>query len=229
MGINTFYLLMFFIFAGFYCVHMWGVRQLGNAIEYYHPLVKMFALTLTMQFLSIIFYMLHWGIYSSNGIGVQALLQAGEVVDAVTRCLFMLILILMAKGWTISGEELTGKKIIVGTVFVFLVVHSCILLWKFALEDPAAVSLSKSLEVILWIELIVWFLFAGYFSFTVFSMWRREENPVKRALYLRMGIIYSIWFFGYPALTFVDLAETSSVARDWSTVRRASGRARAPP
>jgi len=215
MGLNTFYLAMFFIFLVFFCVHMYGVYNLSSKLEYLHPMIKLFAIDLTLQFVAIIFYMLHWGIYSSNGVGLNALRQAGEVVDAITRVLFMLILTLMAKGWTISGDELTGKKLIIGTLLLFLLIHSAILLYKYQLEDPAAVFMATGLQVILWFELALWFLFACFFSFTVFKSWKKEDNPVKRMLFLQLGVVFTLWFFLYPTLNLVDLSRNSD--RGWVT------------
>jgi hypothetical protein len=217
MNINTFYLLMFFIFLGFYSTHMYGVRKLSVKLEYLHPMVRLFAVDLTFQFLSIIFYMLHWCTYSSNGVGFNGLRQAGEVMDGITRCLFMLILTLIAKGWTISGDELSGKKFIVAALVSFFLIHCAILLWKFALEDPAAVKMNVALEVILWLELLIWFIFAGFFTFSVFSSWKKEDNPVKRALYFQLGIVFTIWFFGFPIISFVDLAQIND--QGWITSR----------
>lgn len=218
MGLNTFYLTMFFLYLIFYCVHMYGVYNLSSKLEYLHPMVKLFAICLTLQFVAIIFPMLHWGIYSTNGIGVNALRQGGEVVDSITRVIFMLILTLMAKGWTISGDELTNGKFIVGALVVFLLVHSAILLWKYQLEDPAAVHLETGLEVIMWIELCMWFLFAVYFSYTVLTSWKKEENPVKRKLFLQLAVVFTIWMFLYPTLSFINLARNSDTG--WAATKQ---------
>lgn len=218
MGLNTFYLTMFFLYLIFYCVHMYGVYNLSSKLEYLHPMVKLFAICLTLQFVAIIFPMLHWGIYSTNGIGVNALRQGGEVVDSITRVIFMLILTLMAKGWTISGDELTNGKFIVGALVVFLLVHSAILLWKYQLEDPAAVHLETGLEVIMWIELCMWFLFAVYFTYTVLTSWKKEENPVKRKLFLQLAVVFTIWMFLYPTLSFINLARNSDTG--WAAAKQ---------
>lgn len=217
MNINTFYLLMFIIFIAFFCVHMYGVRKLSQKIEYLHPMVKLFAMDLFLQLLSISFYMIHWIGYSHDGKGIDGLRQAGEVMDGFTRCLFMLIVILLGKGWTISGEELNGKKVIVAAIVALLLVHFGILLWKFALEDPASVTVDVPLQVILWFQLILWFTFAGYFTYCVFHKWRNEDNPVKRALYFQLGIVLTLWFFADPVVTFVDLAQANR--RGWTASR----------
>jgi len=214
-GLNTFYLTIFFLFLIFYCVHMYGVYNISSKLEYLHPMVKLFAICLTVQFVAIICNMLHWSTYSKNGVGLLALREVGEVVDSITRVIFMLILTLMGKGWTISGDELTHGKPIIGALVLFLVIHSAVMLWKFQLEDPAATSMDTGLEVFLWFELLLWFLFGGFFSITVFQSWKKEENPVKRRLYLQLGIVFSIWMFIYPILSLVNLSNNGD--RDWVT------------
>lgn len=213
-GLNTFFLVFFFAYFGFCCVHFYGVRQLSKKLEFVHPLVKLLAIVIIIEFLAVVFFMLHYGIYSSDGVGLNGLRQAAEVLDALSRVLFMLLLILVAKGWTVTGEELTGKFVIIGAIVGFLLIHSAILLWKFALEDPAAVKLETPLLVILYIETILWFGFAGYFTFAAVRSMKLEDNPVKKNLFFRLLLIFVPWFFLFPVIAFLNLTNAFGIIHE---------------
>lgn len=205
-GLNSFFLAFFFFFVIFCCVHFYGVKVLSAKLSYIHPMVKLFAVDVMLELVFVVCLMLHWGIYSQNGVGLPGLKTVGNVSEGVGRVLFMLILILLAQGWTISTDELSGKKVLIGVLVGFLVVHFLTMIYKFSLADPFSTQLSDLLAAILWIEVMMFTAFAAFFVYSVTKSFRQEDNPVKRTLYRNLGIIFIPWFCLYPLVTFLILA-----------------------
>ena len=77
-------------------------------------------------------HMLHLGNFAQNGVGFIFLARIGEVAEIISRLIFIFLLMLLAKGWTISNEELTHKSMIVGVVVTFAIIHIGIIVWKYA-------------------------------------------------------------------------------------------------
>jgi len=143
-----------------------------------------------LQYFFILFKLIHFVEFSSDGKGLPVLYAMGEVLQLMARVIFILIIMLLALGWTISSETLQGRVIVVASVIIYSAVWLAILIWQLAVQDPADVELPLPLRVMFDLLLAFWFLFALWFAVTIFYNWRREDNPVKKTLYGRMGFIY---------------------------------------
>jgi len=176
-------------------------------LHFLHPLVRLFLIVLILEYFQVFFNLIHLGSFASNGKGIPALDRCADVLEIMARVLFLLLLLLIGKGWTISSQgALTGKKAIVGAVVAFIVSEICIIIWKFAAENPAETSVSVPLQVFEVILTIVWLAFAIYFIVSCVKSFRSEDNPVKKALYRNIGFLYSLWFCGLPVLVFIGFA-----------------------
>jgi len=199
-------LIYFFIYTLFLAVHFYGVYGLSKKLNYVHPIVKVFTFVVIAEYVSIFCNLIHYGAYVNDGVGVPSLSRFGEVMDYTARLIFMLMLMLVAKGWTISNEELTGRKYIFATMATFFLLYLIILIWQYAVQDPASTRSNDTLEVFLYMLTTCWFLFGGWFVYTIYNSWKGEDNPVKKALYLKLGVLYTPWFLALPLVVFCTLA-----------------------
>lgn len=206
MGLNTLYLVFFFFYVGFIAVHSLGTYRLRNQLEYTHPLVRLFYAVLVLQFLVVISRMFHYGIFASNGIGVPGLNQFAEVAQIFARVGFLVILMLLAKGWTIKNEKLSGRKWIMIFAILFLLSDVAVIFWKYAVENPAATSVPAGLAFMYYLMMTIWFMWCFWFGYVVYHSWKAETNPPKKKLFLLLAVMYFPWFFGLPFLTLLQLA-----------------------
>lgn len=205
-GLNTLNLVFFFYYFIFLVIHTIGTRRLGQQLEYTHPLVRLFYIIVVLQFLVVVARMLHYGIFAQNGWGVPELAKFAQVTEIFVRVGFLVILMLLAKGWTINPGEITGRKWILLFSFLFLFAEVAILFWKYAVEDPAATSPEFGLAFMLYTLMGFWFVWSLWFAKVIYSSWRHEENPVKKSLFFKLAIVYFPWFFGLPFITFLKFA-----------------------
>lgn len=75
---------------------------------------------------------------------MPALSTIADFVDIIKQGLFLLTIMLLAQGWTISTEEIGSKKIVMVVVIVFLVFDLLIYIWETLARNPAQTSLSAS-------------------------------------------------------------------------------------
>jgi len=138
---------------------------------------------------------------------LPALDRSGDVLEVLARIFFLLLLMLLAKGWTINGEGLTGKGIIVGTAVAFTVSYICILIWKFAAENPAETHVPAALVVFQVLLSVVWLGFATWFMYTIYGSHKTaQDNPVKSKLFKLLAFLYSPWFLALPFVVFLSFA-----------------------
>jgi len=205
-GLNTLYLVFFFYYVIFIIVHSVGTYKLRQKLEYTHPLVRLFFVVLLFQFVAVICHMFHYGIFSNNGRGIPGLNSFAGIIEIFARVFFLMILMLLAKGWTINNAELTGRKRILTFSVLFLVADVLIVIWIGSVQDPAETSVPTGLLVLYCLFTSVWFLWCLWFGWNVLSSYKAESNPPKKKLYVLLALIYIPWFFGTPFVTLLQFA-----------------------
>jgi len=198
MGLNTLFVVFFVYYTFFLGVHYFGVSLFWKNEKYVHPLIRLFAVVITVQYVFIICKMIHYIIFSSDGKGVPFLDDLGFVLEVVAKVCFILMIMLLALGWTITSENLYGKGFVLLAVFLFSGIWIAILIWQLAVQDPADVQLPFPLRVMQMILLVIWFIFALWFFINISYNWKKEDNPVKKTLFARLGVLYGLWFVALP-------------------------------
>lgn len=110
------FLIYFFIFP--FIVH-----RIKNHFHYLYFLLFIYVtIELTSRFLS----MMHTLVFALDGKGVYILLFAGDLLESIGISILIIILICIAKGWTIRSKELkvNKKSIIVGMVLQSTIIVS---------------------------------------------------------------------------------------------------------
>lgn len=114
--------------------------QLHAAWKQQHPITRLLAADLTVQYVALIFTNLHFGLFAANGQGVEAFAVMGEVLEIISQSLFMLLLLLLAMGWAITRQELTCKFSFF-TLWSLYTLLSCLLyIWMKVLVSSKIVS-----------------------------------------------------------------------------------------
>lgn len=197
-GLNTVYVVFFLAYIVFSGMHFYGVYILYTKLQYVHPLVRLFAAVVAVYLFSILCNLAYWVGFSSNGKGYPGALPIGEISDLTSRLGFLLLLILLSKGWTISGEELTQKKLIMGATGTFSFFFILILILKDLVAKPEDTSTPGYISFFIYVMLVAWMAFAVWFVFCIHHSWKKENNEVKKALYRNLALVYTPWFFAYP-------------------------------
>lgn len=157
-------------------------------------MIKLFLIVLVLEYISVFVLLLHYGSFAQNGSGIIELLKAGQILAIASRCFFMLLLLFLAKGWTISRESLTRKWAVVGLVVLYLILDITILLWSMYDADPKRTSPGKTVLALSILVDVVWLGFTAWFAVEIFWFsYRPEINPAKRSLYLKLGLLFLPW------------------------------------
>jgi len=75
-----------------------------------HRITKMLTGCIVTELTGITFNFLHVLIFAFNGVGATWLKVLGGFLTVFAKCLFMLVLLLIAKGWTITSMKVSSKK-----------------------------------------------------------------------------------------------------------------------
>lgn len=77
-----------------------------------HPVILMVSLSVFLEFIAISFGCIHHVKYGFDGIGEPILREIGRCLDEVVQCLFVLLLLLLARGWRITRIDIRQKHLL---------------------------------------------------------------------------------------------------------------------
>ncbi|GAM23190.1 hypothetical protein SAMD00019534_063650 [Acytostelium subglobosum LB1] len=203
-GLEQMYLTYFWFFlllAVYSCYSGWVLTTTKS----YHPIVKLLTISVVLEFLSVFILLIHYGAYSHDGVGAKGLLGFGELLDLASQLTFIMLLILIAKGWAISRITIEEKPIILGVMGVLSALYLIMFIWYKAGQDPAStVYMYDTVPGILLLVArslaMVWFMWCGY------NTYMEENHPAKRKFYVYFGVCFSLWFLALPFICIIASA-----------------------
>ena len=75
-----------------------------------HLLPVLLTLCMCMEFVGVILNQIHFLKFAFDGVGIDMFRVVGNFIDNCAQCLFMLLLLLIIKGWTITRMDLSWKE-----------------------------------------------------------------------------------------------------------------------
>jgi len=101
--------------------------------KFTHPLPRLFTASLTSQTLATVFFTVHYLSFMLDGDGDSSghplLKFCGEVATVFSKIVLVLMLVLIAQGWTILRGEVQYRRVIVGLVLTMMGSSFFLLLW----------------------------------------------------------------------------------------------------
>lgn len=175
------------------------VALLLRARQMFHQTYKLFLLSLVLEILSLFCDCVAYGEYARNGFGLPMMKLFGGMNRAGSKLVFLLLLILMGKGYTVTRGRLSmiGSWKISLFMTTYTLVYGTLFIWQARVFDPGEVLYmydSPAGYGILIMRIVgwIWFCYAVYFTLI--------HYPEKRGFYYRFSICFSIWFWLGPAL-----------------------------
>eukprot|EP00026_Physarum_polycephalum_P008841 Phypoly_transcript_08944.p1 GENE.Phypoly_transcript_08944~~Phypoly_transcript_08944.p1 ORF type:complete len:471 (+),score=83.81 Phypoly_transcript_08944:184-1413(+) len=200
-GLEGLYLFYFLFFLFGLVVHgytVWTFMQTNS----YHLIVRLFTFCVATEFLSIFCLFIHYAAYSSNGHGVPFFHGLGDFLDIVAQIGFILLVVLIAKGWCISKTIIDDRFIVLVGLGVLSVLYLAMFIWMKAGLDPASTLYvyETAPGIILIVARAICMV---WFAYSMRNTYLEENNAAKRQFYLYFGIAYLVWFLILPFITIV--------------------------
>jgi Rhodopsin-like GPCR transmembrane domain len=97
-----------------------------------HPVTRLFTASLLLEFISQCLILFHLSKFAMNGVGNVSLAVAGDIFDIFSRTSFMLILLLLAKGWAVTRLEIDRLNWIVLMIIwiPYCIIHVVLYVWN---------------------------------------------------------------------------------------------------
>lgn len=179
-----------------------------------HPVTKLFTISLISEFVSLAFITTHLIYFAINGVGEPDVEAAGDILDIFSRTSFMLILLLLAKGWAVTRQQIskTGWIILMSIWVPYCAFHVFLYIW-----DRTEVDVTSDIDEYQtwpgWIVLILRTSFMMWFLYELRNTMKYEHSTKKLDFLLHLGASSLVWFIYLPIVAVVAL-QVNSMWRD---------------
>ncbi|XP_012944054.1 transmembrane protein 145 [Aplysia californica] len=181
--------------------------------QLFHTTYKMYMFALVLWQLHLFLMVVAWCYYGVTGWEEAPVEVTGRVLRAASNTIFILLLILMAKGYTITRGRLPISSTIKITVFmsVYAVIISVLFIWEGLLFDPGKVLYyyeSPPGYGLIAMQLIAWLWFLYSLVFTL------KHCSSKTRFYIPFFSFYTVWFWASPVVTLVAMFAMAKWSRE---------------
>ena len=162
-----------------------------------HRAYKLFMMSLTCEVVAQSLDYIYYAYYVKNGVQLHALQTIAELLHAISEVSLVVLLVLLAHGWTITAAHLGNSTQMKLTVFLslYILAFGILFVCKKEFFDPQAShfpfesDLDKAYRGL---KLIAWacFVYGVYLSI--------RNHPAKKKFYLFLAVFYSAWFLFLP-------------------------------
>ncbi|XP_044291234.1 transmembrane protein 145 [Varanus komodoensis] len=167
-----------------------------------HTTYKMFMTAAGVEVLSLMFFCIYWGQYASDGIGKGSLKILAKLLFSISFLIFLLMLILLGKGFTVTRGRISHTGSIKLSVYMTLytITHVVLFIYEaeffdqaqvlYTYESPAGYGL-----IALQFVAYVWFCYAILITL--------KQFPEKQPFYVPFFAAYTLWFFAVPVTALI--------------------------
>nr|XP_014085793.1 integral membrane protein GPR180 [Bactrocera oleae] len=171
-----------------------------------HPVTRLFTLSLASEFISLAFITAHLIKFAINGVGMPNMQTAGDILDIFSRTTFMLILLLLAKGWAVTRQQInrTGWIMLMSIWVPYCAFQMFLYVW-----DKTEVDIISDIDEYQtwpgWIVLILRTSFMTWFLYELRNTMKYEHSTKKLDFLLHLGASSLVWFIYLPIVAIVAL------------------------
>ncbi|CAH1389379.1 unnamed protein product [Nezara viridula] len=197
---NTIELYLVFFLIYFVLVPL----QIFAVVRQQHPVTRLFTASLILEFLGLLFNLISVMKFVVDGVGYPKLAVIGDVLDILSRTTFMLLLLLLAKGWAVTRQEFTWKPLLFSVWFIYGVVHILLFVW-----NKTEVDIIEDIDEYQtwpgWLILVLRCLIIVWFLLELRTTMRYEHNESKLNFFLHFGASALVWYIYLPIVALLAL------------------------
>jgi len=164
-----------------------------------HTTFKIFWTSVLLQTFGVSFLSLSYLSYGMNGYGMPNGKLLGRVLESASEITFLLLLILLAKGYTVTRARLRQWSAIKVTVFVcaYSIMYAGLFLAERLYFDPGKVLYLY--DSVFGYGLVIMRM-VGWLMFIYATFFTLKHYPEKGGFYYPFFCFYTLWFVASPAI-----------------------------
>jgi len=180
------------------------VRHCLVILNKFHYTVMMLCGSIGLTLVAMFFDVVHYGRFAADGVGAPTLHTLSMWLTGVAETVFLMMIILLAKGWSICCRKLsaTGRVKIAVYSTVYIMLWTILLVWfDFGVSKAEVVYLYHCtpgyLVCIMRVVAVCWLCYSTYVTLTKFN--------TKRRFFQKFAFLFSIWLLSLPVMVLIAL------------------------
>lgn len=172
----------------------------------FHWIIRVFYGSLIMYTISSWLALFHNMAYASNGVGIQYFDGLSTAFRLCAELSFMMLLYLIASGWTVTQPYLRHAKYLVGILFALVILYATMFSWSqlsLATQINTSDYVYETVPGVILAALRIPAL--AFFVYALKTTYKKEVSMVKIWFY-RAFALYSVWFLILPFMVMTALA-----------------------
>lgn len=190
------------------CVVFYGCvlvpLQVYAACRQIHPITRLFTATLIVQLAGLLFDTLHLLVFSFNGEGNECVNIVGDLFNILAQSLFMMLLLLLAKGYAITRMMLYHRYLLFSLWGLYSILILTLYFWNM-IEVDVIEDIDEYQTWPGWLTLALRVLIMVWFLFELRSTMMYEHNANKLNFFLHFGAASLVWFIYLPVVALIAL------------------------
>ncbi|KAI1295335.1 putative integral membrane protein [Halotydeus destructor] len=183
-----------------------GMVQLYAVMKQRHRnlLVFLFTTSLVLHALHFFFATIHKIVFAHNGVGFRTLAIISDVIKIISLALFILFVLIIAKGWPITRSQITAKPLLVAAWLAYIVIELILFTWtKRSLDTVNEIDEFHTFPG--WISLVFRIILMLWFLCELRATMMLEQNQLRLRFYLHFGAGIMVWFVHLPIVAVIGL------------------------
>ncbi|XP_025836717.1 transmembrane protein 145 [Agrilus planipennis] len=193
-----FYILFWLVYMVLVPLQLYAVRIQK------HPVTRLFTASLLLDFIALCLILVDKLKFALDGVGFPKVCMAGDIFDIFSRTLFMLLLLLLAKGWAVTRLELTWKPLVFAVWICYGIVHILLYVWNLT-EVDVIEDIDEYQTWPGWLMIVFRTLIMFWFLYELRTTMLYEHNMKKLNFLLHFGASSLVWFIYLPILAVIAL------------------------
>lgn len=181
------------------------LRSQLEAINRFHFVVKMLLASIVLLFIHSLLSVIYWSSLFVGGLKNVDMLFASHFFFQLSGCLYIVMMILIAKGWKIVRKHLSamGKTKLVAYSSFYVLALTFATFYEVYSYDPSIISYRYNtgpgvLLVLLRVFGLGWFLYAIYTT-------KKQFPHSKKGFYIKLSLAGTLWFLYMPLFALISL------------------------
>merc|ERR1719273_2518150 len=196
-GLNVMYsvyLAVYVILFGFqlYAYYVYTIQQ------YIHQAIKLLTATMALQLFAVLFYFADWIVFTETGEHEIFFPIIASLCEIMASTVFLLLLMVLAQGWTVSRFEVVYPKVLLGSVVATAVIECVLYVWiLIGLDEQTTTYVYNTVPQYIYGAIFI--VIGIVFVVQCFLSYKNEPLDSKKNLYVLLAILFSVWFM-WPLL-----------------------------
>ena len=191
-GLNVMYIVYLAIYVILFGLQLYAY-YVYTIQQYIHQVIKLLTATIALQLFAVVFHFADWIIFTETGEHDIFFPIVASLCEIMASSVFLLLLMVLAQGWTVSRFEVVYPKLLLGSVVAVAVIQCVLYIWiLIGLDEQTTTYVYNTVPQYIYGSVFI--VIGIVFVAQCLLSYKNEPLDSKKNLYVLLAIFFSVWF-----------------------------------